>query len=354
MAVESGDKAGPVAGIPAKGSAVDVARWWRGLTAGRREAAIHGAPATIGALDGVPVVDRDRANRLWFEAEYAAITAGQSDESDGSDSDGPDGCVVVVRAMDVIKRYIDAEATRARGRAYLVGFSREGRGRTIIATGDPDTADHVVTNVQGTGASLETVRAELDQSDAIVDRVGQLSRRSETSTITWLGYDAPQDLLESASDDRAVVGGELLRSFQDGLRATHDGRRSHNTIIGYSYGSTVVGHAAAAAPLDVDAVVFVASPGVGVDHVSDLRLPDGCRVYATTAENDIIRLTPDFVHGPQPIADEFGATVFESDPGTDGEWFTAGLSGEAHSQYWNTDSDSLRNFAAIILGRRPL
>lgn len=347
MAVESGDRADPVDGIPTGGSPSDVARWWRGLSAGEREAAVAGAPGVIGALDGVPVIERDRANRLSLEAEYAAITAEQPGEPD-------DDRGAVVRAMDAITRYIDAEATRTRPRALLVGFSPEGLGRAIIATGDPDTADHVVTNVPGTGTNLTTVRAELDQSDAIVDRLSQLSRRNNTSTITWLGYGAPQDLLESADADRAVVGGEALRSFQDGLRVTHEADRSYNTVIGYSYGSTVVGHAAAEALLDVDAVVLLASPGVGVDHVSELRLPEHCRVYATTAENDVIRLTPDFVHGPQPIDEEFGATVFESDPGAEGEWFTAGLSGEAHSQYWNTDSASLRNFAAIILGRGPL
>ncbi|GAA1212614.1 Alpha/beta hydrolase [Prauserella alba] len=347
MAVESGGRTGPVDGIPAAGSPAEVAGWWRGLPAEERDAAISADPAGIGALDGVPTVDRDRANRLVFDAEYADVTAQQRNEPD-------DDRAAVIRAMDAIKRYIDSEATRARPRAFLVGLSREGRGRAIIATGDPDTADNVVTNVQGTGTNLKTVRSEIDKSDAIVDRVGQLSRRTNTSTITWLGYDAPQDLLESASDDRAVVGGEVLRSFQDGLRATRDGERSYNTIIGYSYGSTVVGHAASQAPLDVDAVVCVGSPGVGVDHVSELQLPESGRVFATTAENDVIRLTPDFVHGPQPIDDDFGATVFESDPGADGEWFTAGLSTEAHSQYWNTDSDSLRNFAAIILGRGPL
>jgi hypothetical protein len=32
-----------------------------------------------------------------------------------------------------------------------------------------------------------------------------------------------------------------LSRFQDGLRVTHDGPPSHNTIIGHSYGTTVVG-----------------------------------------------------------------------------------------------------------------
>ncbi|MFD6792050.1 MULTISPECIES: alpha/beta hydrolase family protein [Prauserella salsuginis group] len=347
VAVESGDRADPVGGIPAEGSPVEVSGWWRDLSAEERESVIAAEPATVGALDGVPTVDRDRANRLLFDVEYADITAQQQDDPDEDRG-------AVIRAMDAIKRYIDSDATRARPRAFLVGFSREGRGRAIIATGDPDTADNVVTNVQGTGTSLKAVRSEIDKSDAIVDRLGQLSRRTNTSTITWLGYDAPQDLLESASKDRAVVGGESLRSFQDGLRATRDGERSYNSVIGYSYGSTVIGHAASEALLDVDAVVFVGSPGVGVDHVSELQLPEDCRVFATTAQNDVIRLTPDFAHGPQPIDEDFGATVFDSDPGADGEWFTVGLSTEAHSQYWNTDSDSLRNFAAIILGRGPL
>ncbi|MFD8492808.1 alpha/beta hydrolase [Amycolatopsis sp. NPDC059657] len=53
----------------------------------------------------------------------------------------------------------------------------------------------------------------------------------------------------------------------------NQGDPSHNTTVGHSYGTTVIGHAARDEHLAVDDIVFVASPGVGVNHASELGLP---------------------------------------------------------------------------------
>ncbi|MFF3570060.1 alpha/beta hydrolase [Nocardia jiangxiensis] len=75
-----------------------------------------------------------------------------------------------------------------------------------------------------------------------------------------------------------------LKSFQNGLRASHVGAPSYNTVVGHSYGTTVIGDAAghdqlhpddppsSRGPLNADNVVFVASPGSTVDHAGDLHL----------------------------------------------------------------------------------
>lgn len=105
--------------------------------------------------------------------------------------------------------------------------------------------------------------------------------------------------------------------------------------------------------VDANNAVFIGIPGVGVDHASDLQLPDDADVYASTAESDIIKRTPGFIHGQQPISDDFGAETFESSPGEDGHWYTTGKSVDAHSEYWNGDSKSLDNMSRIVNGKEP-
>jgi pimeloyl-ACP methyl ester carboxylesterase len=123
-----------------------------------------------------------------------------------------------------------------------------------------------------------------------------------------------------------------LDSFQAGLRATHHGPPAHNTVLGHSYGSTVVGYAATGHPLAADGVIFVGSPGVGVEYAADLSVPPA-HVWSSHARNDPIQFglepgsvlgqpvtlhpkAPDLIHGHNPSAPDFGGRTFTSDPGT--------------------------------------
>jgi hypothetical protein len=127
---------------------------------------------------------------------------------------------------------------------YLLGFEPDaGNGRAVVATGDPDTADNVVTFVPGTTACLETIGGDLARVDAILDIAREAAPGESTVGVTWFGYDAPQSLYTDAP--REVFADEAqphLRSFQEGLCATHNGEPSHNTVLAHSYGTTVVGH----------------------------------------------------------------------------------------------------------------
>ncbi|TLW94587.1 alpha/beta hydrolase [Saccharomonospora piscinae] len=337
----------------------EVKRWWDSLTPMEQESAVYTHGDMIGGMDGIPAEDRDRANRIRFAEEHTELTA-RRDELDGLGDDRTlaqdrelDSLNDTLRGLDSIDERLRAEPGDGTPQAYLLDYSTEGNGRGVVALGNPDTADNVVTSVPGTGSNLSGIGGELDRSELILAEADRLSRSSENAAITWVGYDAPQDLAAATSADYADGAAGDLRDFQDGLRATHTGDGSHNTVIGHSYGSTAIGHSAQGGELDVDNVVFIGSPGVGVDSASELDLPDGADVYASTAENDIIRGTPPFVHGPQPVGDDFGAEVFSSSPGTDGAWYTGGYSTEAHSEYWNQDSDSLDNMATIVVGGTP-
>jgi hypothetical protein len=121
----------------------------------------------------------------------------------------------------------------------------------------------------------------------------------------------------------------------------------------------VVGHTARDERLDVDGVIFVGSPGVGVDKIDDLHLPHD-QVYATVAKNDAINITNNpcsfedpiemslDIHGPNPADPRFGGKPFESDPG-EPSWPIG--SEAAHSAYWDPGNRSLDNIGRIIVGQ---
>ncbi|WP_327383527.1 alpha/beta hydrolase [Streptomyces sp. NBC_01207] len=146
----------------------------------------------------------------------------------------------------------------------------------------------------------------------------------------------------------------------------------NSTVLGHSYGTLVAGKALAENPeLPVDNVIFVGSPGVGVEHAKDLGVPPD-KVWAATADHDLITWAPSpeavaggwfgplyppgliellddhsILYGTDPSTDEFGGRTFGVAPGK-----SVGEGGElmpAHSQYWQ--GESLGNMANIVTGK---
>jgi len=312
--------------------------------------------AQIGQLDGVPAVVRDRANRSILANLEGRLRAdeirllGRADLSEAEKKQLADIQAKLDGLLAIRSRLTDG----TKPQAFVLGLDTNGNGRAIIASGNPDTAVNVATYVPGTGANLGSVSGLMDRSDRMYNSAIRKGSPS-TAVITWVGYDAPQDLLQAAGEADADKAKKDLDRFQDGLRATHQGVPSHNTAIGHSYGSTVVGHAARDGVLNVDDVVFVGSPGVGVDHARDLNMPPE-HVHATVADHDMIKLTnahgmgPDPL-GPSPATADFGGDVFTSKPGTEGPWQHLGYSFAAHSEYWDENNDSLANLGLVIAGK---
>ncbi|MFC8930944.1 alpha/beta hydrolase [Rhodococcus sp. NPDC057135] len=224
---------------------------------------------------------------------------------------------------------------------------------------------HVDSKPGGLGGERSTASGR--RSDSGQRRWKKAGTFGSTSVMAWCGYDAPQSIPHAGLDGYADGGAGSLGRFQDGLRASHDGVPSHNTVIGHSYGSTVIGAAASdGRSIDADDLFFVGSPGVGMDRVEGLSLEgidpeqNGSHVYATAAANDPVPMIGDvfggLAHGANPANDlpliGFGATVVESAPGTG---IDAGLLGElpspaAHSEYWDRDNPALRGLGHVIAG----
>jgi hypothetical protein len=265
-------------------------------------------------------------------------------------------------ALDRIGRTVSQSGGKPPGqRYYLLGLDGSGDGKAIVAEGNPDTARNAATFVPGVGSKL----ASFDESLAHSRRMYRAARKAgskSTSVITWVGYDAPDSVLAAISTSYADEGKADLTRFEQGLRATHEGVPSHNVAIGHSYGTTLVGHAARDGHPPVDDVVFVASPGVGVDRARELNIPPE-HVYSTVAENDIINVTnpprwpngesdPIDPLGPDPTDPAFGGHTFASAPG-ESNWWEGGMSVDAHSSYWDKGNPALANLGKIIAGKPP-
>ena len=188
-----------------------------------------------------------------------------------------------------------------------------------------------------TPASLTTFVEGVHSSDPetwqrAVDRGRNLAKASGGPTVVWLGYQAPSSLPRAIHADPARTAGQELVRFQRALGARYP--QAKRTVVGYSYGSVVTGHAAKEDKI-ADDVVLVGSPGTGASHSSELH----GRIWAATNAHDPIAIATGphgGIHGPDPTTDAFGATPL---PGADG------LPGD-HGTYWE-DPRFLRGLGQV-------
>lgn len=350
----------PPGGDPAANHA-----WWQTLDHGEREWLIKNRSDRVGSMDGVPCVNRDQANRIRLSSKKEVLEQRISDlqtkmkDPDNTDPDVHDRLAAQLthartslNGLRAIDDRLTSNTTSPASAHYLLDFSTKGNGQAIVAAGNPDLATHTATYVPGTYGSLGGIKGDLDRMDKMRDAANE-NGDGKTSVITWMGYDAPQNIVPEATEDRYADNAEgKLASFQEGLGVTHHGSPSTNTLVGHSYGTTVVGHTLRDHPgLNVDRAVMVASPGVGVDKASDLHI-GADNVYSTTAKHDIIHV-PAGINGTDPVNPVFGGRVFQSAPGTEGPWYTDGYSSAAHSEYWNRDNPALDSMGRIIAGGQP-
>lgn len=336
----------------------EINAWWEGLSDDERAEFVATNPSLVGTTDGVPAEFRDQANRLlladkrrWLESERSRLHS----EHDALHGRG------TAATRQRLKREIEAingklngitkiETRLAQGdaashdsdRYYLLQIQHSGDGQAIVARGNPDTADNVTTYIPGTGSELSKISGELERSDRMQEAAEASDPGKRTSAITYLGYDAPDGLSNATQQSYAHEAKYDLDTFQDGLRATHYGAPSNNTVLGHSYGSVVAAVGAHETGLAVDNIVMVASPGGVYDHASELGVEN---VYATVADQDPVDNQP--FHGPDTDSHDYGADVFECpSKSRSPDIFNT----DAHSEYWDRGNKALRNMGHIIAG----
>jgi len=355
---------------PACAEPATVRRWWDRLGPAQQRWLVQHEPDVVGRLDGVPASARDQANRLLLEDHRSRLLNRRSlllarrirtpDEARE--------IARIDRSLDGLDAIGHRLAATHGPRAYLLALDPAGDGRAVVSVGNPDRADNVLTYVPGMTSDLPSIGGELDRAYAMAARCAKLGPAETTATVLWLDYDAPDFIHEAARAEQAGAAGPALHRFQEGLRATHEGPAAQQTVLGHSYGSLVVGMAARDHGLAADSLVFVGSPGVGVDHASDLRVPAD-RVWASTAHDDVIQYAApsarsaverlalaasvpaaglvllagipheDLWYGRNPSDPDFGGRLF-------------GSAFRGHVGYWDPDNPALDGMARIALNGR--
>ncbi|RDG38983.1 alpha/beta hydrolase [Streptomyces corynorhini] len=353
------------------------AAWWHALTPEEQADYLALFPDRVGAMDGLPSDVRDEANRTVlderrgrYQLELDAIPPEPADRlrALGPDvvaysdewlawrdkyKDRKEHLEASLKGMDAIQARFDRTGSGL-PEAYLLGFDPEanGDGRVILANGNPDTADHTAIYVPGTKSKLSRIGdgdtfGDLGRSERLWATSQSMAPDRRISTITWLDYDAPDDIPHATMSSYSDKGGPTLREFLDGNKTAHEystGSSAHTTVIGHSYGSTVVGVATrSGGMLDgsmADDIVVAGSPGMRVDRAADLGLRPG-HVWAMGAswDDQVVRQGGRLVglgdNLTIPTDESFGGNIVESDS-TD------------HSGFWNRNSTSLRNQAAVV------
>ncbi|MCC3330921.1 alpha/beta hydrolase [Nocardia abscessus] len=346
---------------------------WQTLTAAEKDELYRSDPF-LGNRDGIPQVDRDHYNRRHL-VDLRAAAQRRLDELQANPPQkrGLDPIDDALRESEWQRKVDEAKHKVSEYDGVANGLKPgadqaprllsmlDDQGRAAIAVGNPDTAGNVVTYIPGTYADIATIGDGAERAERMRWAAEDADPSTRTSVVAWYGYDAPPDLPRAALDSYAVAAAEPLDNFQAGLRATHDGGRSTNTVVGYSYGTTVIGHAATVSEdsdgklvphtLDADKLILVGSPGIDADSPKQLHLAgvnpenNAEHIWITTNENDTIQVTPAVVHGYQPVMVPGFGQNFYSEGSEDG-----GLSTEAHESYWNLGNPGLTNMGRIISG----
>jgi hypothetical protein len=321
----------PLLGPPADATPQRIAEWWGNEVSDvdkRRYATER--PDLVAGLDGLPADVRDGANRILLDRTIAATAPGER--------------------LDQLTMLRD----RLGPDSYLLGFDNTGDGRAIVSRGNPDTAANVGTFVPGTKAGFGDLKLISDQASHMYDSANR-GGGSNSAVITWIGYDAPNDPAAAASESYAVAANQSLDRFQQGLDTVNPG--AHHTLVGHSYGSTVIGHAARDGHLPVDDIVAVGSPGMGVQAAAELRIPAD-RVWVVEDNQDPVADVGQLGgwHGQDPSEGSFGANQLPADPDGIRPSNPFEYSIEEHLGYfWNTPEhrQSAENIGDIIAGREP-
>ncbi|GAA4605440.1 hypothetical protein GCM10023107_72070 [Actinoplanes octamycinicus] len=235
-----------------------------------------------------------------------------------------------------------ASITRPPGQ-YLL-FDPAGQGRVAQVFGDLDTARRIAVLVPGMsnrlanfwrGVGGRNYRSPATQAANLRQAMGP----GEHAVIAWLGYDTPQTMRQAGRQELAATGADNLVAFVGELAAAHP--NATITLLGHSYGSTVIGLAASRLPARVTDIAVFGSPGMGVDRVAELGT--SARVWAGQSAGDWVRWVPGIRwfgigHGTKPADPAFGARLFA----------TADV--DDHDHYLAPGTDSLAALARIAGG----
>lgn len=259
---------------PAPGA---VREWWDALPSATRTALTNGAPAVVGALGGVPPLDRVAANRVVARDRIAVV----EQEIARLESLLGEGGLATLRAerasalerLRVERAYLDRVAV---GDVQLVLYEPEqNRIVEMIGTPGPGT-ERVLTFVPGTFTSVE----KFYRGGAQALPAWLVDQDSEMVAFVWKGAEFPGDnegsgvteqlagIREANDQARAAPAGEALAHFVREMRTDADVAQASQIAGGYSWGLVPV-TGSEVADIHYDAVHSFAGAWMPLDWVPD-------------------------------------------------------------------------------------
>jgi uncharacterized protein YukE/pimeloyl-ACP methyl ester carboxylesterase len=355
--------------IPVGKDPKDVNNWWTSLSQAGRDRLLKDWRDKLGNLNGIPTVDRDKANRTVMQqdidrpAEVAQARGVAVDEVLAHPDQYGMNPRMMARYHNALKvqEGLQHNADQTGAPTFLQIYEPEkfdGAGRAAVAIGDPDSAANTAVVVPGTSHSVTEGWLSSNDASNIYNEIRAADPTRPTSVIAWMGYDAPDSLIDPQVGQTGLAhqGGQLLAGDVNALAATHrDGIPSHITAMGHSYGSTTVADAAAGYGMKVNDVVLVGCPGTDMaENASDFHLLEGGHVYVGSASTDPITLLGGIPQshlpgtditvalGPDPAMDGYGSTRFKAE--------VPGITWNDHSHYYEPGTESLFSIGDIASG----
>lgn len=313
------------------------------MTAAQRQQLIARHPQQVGNTDGVPWDMRAAANRVNIAQAIV------------EDVDDPAARERVEFYRGLLAEIEDPALGGDRVDRQILAFDPQ-RSSLVELNGSLSAAGGVAVLVPGLNTTIEGSAANTATARRFV-----AATRGEVATITYLGGPFPRGdlidgLLDAADPKYALDMAPRLVAFSEDVDRTldHTGREIPVTVIGHSYGGSIVGTAESLG-LTADRTLYVAAAGagVGVDEPSDWhnRNPDVLR-FSMTPPGDLIEAVqgiPGGPHGADPD-DMPGVTRLPT-----GDYDEGGrVAGpRSHSDVLNRPSDAWRNILAVITGDSP-
>jgi pimeloyl-ACP methyl ester carboxylesterase len=356
--------------IPSPGtSAEEINRWWKTLSAEQQGRLISDHPPELGNLNGVPVAVRSRVNQAVLKDDLRRVEEIATLRGVGVNDVLADPgqyrlpAVAITRYANAFRTQQGLEASDGASDVFLLKYHPEafgGEGAAAIAIDDPDTAANTAVLVKGAATSVREGTLAEAEGKRLYEGSSRADWGKRTAVVTWVGYDAPNNWFDPALREVGMArgGAQVLAADVNALAVTHEGAPTHMTVVGHSYGSTLVADAAAAYGMHANDVVLVGSPGTDLARSSaDFHLPQGGHLYVGAASGDAVTWSPAQVTGPGLVGVSFGG--LGNDPAVDGYGstrFKAEVPGHSmnpvydHLHYFDDGSESLFSMSDVVSG----